>query len=85
MILYGLDLVNARDGLVIAVWMSALLLTMASAFCTLLEVDDSDASGGAMLIFLVRLSVEAMLFCSLVSTGTVLFRSAMLSRSHVKL
>jgi hypothetical protein len=68
LVLYGLDLINARDALAVGIWVSALVLTMASGFGTLLQVDDADATGGAMILFLLRLSVEGMLFCSIVST-----------------
>ena len=65
--LYGLDLINAKDALAVAVWIAALVLTMASGFGTLLQVDDADADGSTMILFLVRLAVEGMLFCSMVS------------------
>ena len=68
LLLYGLDLINARDGLAVAVWIAALVLTMASGFGTLLQVDDADADGSTMILFLVRLAVEGMLFCSVVSS-----------------
>lgn len=64
LILYGLDLVNARDGLTVGVWIVALLLTMASGFGTLLQVDDTDATGGAMLGYMMQLAVEGMLYCA---------------------
>jgi hypothetical protein len=71
LVLYGLDLMNARDGIAVGVWVSALLLTLASAFGTLVGqvVDDTDttAMGGGsklILLFLGRLAVEGMVFCS---------------------
>lgn len=65
--LYGLDLINARDAMAVAIWIAALVLTMASGFGTLLQVDDADADGSTMILFLARLAVEGMLFCSMVS------------------
>jgi hypothetical protein len=65
--LYGLDLINARDAMAVAIWIAALILTMASGFSTLLQVDDADADGSTMILFLVRLAVEGMFFCSMVS------------------
>jgi hypothetical protein len=61
---------NTRDALAVGVWIGAFVLTMASGFGTLLLVDDADASGGAMILFLLRLSVEGMQFCAIVSTVT---------------
>jgi hypothetical protein len=66
--MYALDLINARDSLTVASWISALVLTMLSGLGTLLQVDDSDASGGAMILYLIRLAVEGALFCLTVST-----------------
>lgn len=66
LILYSLDLINARDSVAVVTWISALLMTMASGFGTLLQVDDSEASGMAMILYLARLSVEGMLFCTMV-------------------
>lgn len=66
LIIYAIDLMNARDALTVAVWISALLVTMVSGFCTLLMVDDADATGATMILYLVRLAVEGSLFCLLV-------------------
>jgi asparagine N-glycosylation enzyme membrane subunit Stt3 len=70
LILYALDLINARDSLTVVSWISALVLTMLSGLGTLLQVDDSDASGGVMILHLVRLAVEGSLFCLMVSTNS---------------
>ena len=64
-----LDLINARDGLCVSVWIGALVVTMVSGFMTLLEVDDAEASGTAMILYMLRLAVEGMSFCSWVSAG----------------
>ena len=66
LVLYALDLANARDALTVGYWISALIMTMTSGFATLLQVDDSEASGGAMILYLLRLAVEGMFFCSMV-------------------
>ena len=66
LLLYGLDLMNSRDGLAVGIWIAALVLTMASGFGTLLQVDDADADGSNMILFLLRISLEGMLFCSMV-------------------
>jgi hypothetical protein len=71
--IYGLDLVNSRDGVAVGVWIGALVMTMTSGFATLLQVDDADATGGTVFLFLLRLSVEGMLFCSCVSLSSLLF------------
>jgi hypothetical protein len=67
LLLYALDLMNARDSLMVTSWISALVLTMLSGISTLLQVDDSEASGGEMILYLIRLAVEGCLFCLLVS------------------
>jgi hypothetical protein len=67
LVLYGLDLINSRDALAVAVWIAAFVLTMASGIGTLLLVDDADASGVSMIVFLLQLAVEGMLFCCMVS------------------
>jgi len=72
--LYALDLINARDALAVAVWIAALVLAMTSGFAALLQVDDSEASGGAMIFFLLRLSVEGMFFCALACWCTLQLR-----------
>jgi hypothetical protein len=69
LVVYLLDLINARDGLCISVWVGALIITMFSGFMTLLEIDDADATGKTMLLYLSRLSVEGMHFCSWVSSN----------------
>jgi hypothetical protein len=66
LILYALDMVNARDALAIVAWISALVMTMVSGFATLLQVDDSEATGGAMILYLIRLAVEGLFFCTMV-------------------
>jgi hypothetical protein len=67
LVIYLLDLINARDGVCVGVWIGSLVLTMVSGFMTLLEVDDAEASGSAMILYLLRLAVEGMSFCSWVS------------------
>lgn len=67
LVVYLLDLINARDGLCVAVWVGALIITMFSGFMTLLEIDDADATGRTMILYLSRLSVEGMHFCTWVS------------------
>jgi hypothetical protein len=67
LVLYGLDLINARDALAVGVWIAAFVMTMASGIGTLLLVDDADASGVSMIVFLLQLAVEGMLFCCMVS------------------
>eukprot|EP00980_Cylindrotheca_fusiformis_P021365 scaffold8240_cov133-Cylindrotheca_fusiformis.AAC.10 len=62
LILYGLDLVNSRDALAVAVWVAAFVLTIASGIGTLLLVDDADASGVSMIVFLLQLAVEGVFF-----------------------
>ena len=68
LVVYLLDLINARDGLCVSVWIGALVVTMVSGFMTLLEVDDAEASGSAMILYMLRLAVEGMSFCSWVSS-----------------
>ncbi|KAL3920513.1 MAG: hypothetical protein SGILL_003225 [Bacillariaceae sp.] len=68
LVIYLLDLINARDGLCVGVWVGALVLTMVSGFMTLLEVDDADATGSSMILYMLRLAVEGMSFCSWVSS-----------------
>lgn len=83
LILYGLDMVNARDALAVVAWISALIMTMVSGFATLLQVDDSEATGGAMILYLIRLAVEGLFFCTMVGpdllTDTVLSSTALLT------
>jgi hypothetical protein len=50
------------------VWIAALVFTMSSGFATLLTIDDLEANGSTMVLFLSRLAVEGMLYCSWVST-----------------
>jgi hypothetical protein len=50
------------------VWIAALVFTMSSGFATLLTIDDLEANGSTMILFLSRLAVEGMLYCSWVST-----------------
>jgi hypothetical protein len=66
LILYGLDLCNARDSLAVSVWIAAFILTMASGIGSLLLVDDADAVGVNMLVYLLQLLVEGVLFFSMV-------------------
>ena len=66
LILYGLDMINARDAVAVVAWISALVMTMVSGFATLLQVDDSEATGSAMILYLIRLTVEGLFFCTLV-------------------
>lgn len=66
LLLYSLDLINARDALAVAVWICAVIMTITSGIGTLLQVDDADATGGTMILYLLRLAVEAALFCSMV-------------------
>lgn len=68
LILYALDLIDSKDGLAVGVWIVAFLLTMASGFGMLLQVDDADATGGAMLGYMAQLAVEGVLYCSWVRT-----------------
>lgn len=70
LILYGLDLCNARDSLAVSVWVAAFVLTMASGVGSLLLVDDADAVGVNMLIYLLQLLVEGVLFFSMVRDFT---------------
>ena len=65
--LYALDLMNSRDGIAMGVWIGALVMTIASGYGTLLQVDDADAPGVPMIRFLLQLSVEGMIFCAWVS------------------
>jgi hypothetical protein len=67
LVLYGLDLINARDTLAVAVWIAAFVLTIASGIGTLLLVDDEDASAGNTLVYFLQLAVEGMFFCLIVS------------------
>ena len=67
LVLYGLDLMNSRDTLTVGVWIAALVLSVTSGIGTLLLVDDNDAVGGNMVLFLLQLGVESMFFCSMVS------------------
>jgi len=64
LMLYVLDLINSRDGVAMGVWISALVMCIGSGYATLLHVDDYDASGGTMILFLLQLVVEGMMFCS---------------------
>lgn len=66
LILYGMDLCNARDSLAVSVWIAAFILTMASGIGSLLLVDDADAVGVSMLLYLLQLLVEGVLFFSMV-------------------
>jgi hypothetical protein len=65
--LYALDLLNFRDGIAVGVWIGALIMTIASGFGTLLQVDDTSATGASMIKFLLQLAVEGMSFCIWVS------------------
>ena len=65
--LYGLDLINSRDTLTVGLWIAALILSVTSGIGTLLLVDDNDAVGNNMILFLLQLGVESMFFCSMVS------------------
>lgn len=73
LILYGLDMINARDSLPVVAWIGALIMTMVSGFATLLQVDDSEASGSAMILYLIRLAVEGIFFCIVVSGGLIIY------------
>lgn len=67
LVLYGMDLMNARDGVAVGVWVGTVIMTMATAFGTLLQVDDDVTAGGTgkiLILFLGRLAVEGMLYCS---------------------
>ena len=72
-------MVNARDALAVVAWISALAMTMVSGFATLLQVDDSEATGGAMVLYLVRLAVEGLFFCTLVGDGMLIHQYFCLS------
>jgi len=61
---YSLDLANARDALVVGLWLSAIFLTVASSSHSLLQGDDSDTNSGSMVLVLAQLSVEGMVFCA---------------------
>jgi hypothetical protein len=63
---YAMDLINTRDGTLTCIWMGVLVLTMASGFGTLLQVDDAEATGGALIFYMLRLTVEGILFCAMV-------------------
>ena len=62
--LYALDLINSRDGVAVGVWIGALSMTIASAYGTLLQADDLNASGMSTINFLLQLAVEGMSFCT---------------------
>ena len=65
--LYALDLMNSRDGIAMGVWIGALVMTIASGYGTLLQMDDAEAPGVPMIRSLLELSVEGMIFCAWVS------------------
>ena len=65
--LYGLDLINSRDTLTVGLWIAALILSVTSGIGTLLLVDDNDAVGSNMILFLLQLGVESMFYCTMVS------------------
>ena len=65
--LYALDLSNSRDGIALGVWIGALIMTIASGYGTLLQVDDAGIADISMIGFLLQLAVEGMLFCAWVS------------------
>ena len=67
LILYGLDLMNARDALAVVIWNAAFVLSIASGIGSLLLLDDNDAAGGSMVLALLQLGVESMFFCCMVS------------------
>lgn len=67
LILYGLDMANARDAMAVVTWLSALSMTLVSGFVTFLQVDESDATGSGRILYVVLLAVEGMFFCTLVS------------------
>ncbi len=80
--LYALDLINSRDGVAVGVWIGALSMTIASAYGTLLQADDLNASGMSMINFLLQLAVEGMSFCTWVSRIAIrIYFSA--SQSHL--
>ena len=68
LILYALDLINSRDAVAVCLWIAALILTMASGFGMLLQVDDAEATGASSIFYLLRLAVDGMLFCAMVCT-----------------
>jgi hypothetical protein len=63
---YAMDLINTRDGTITCIWIGVLVLTMASGFGTLMQVDDAEATGGALIFYMLRLTVEGILFCATV-------------------
>ena len=75
--LYALDLSNSRDGIAVGVWIGALSMTLASGYGTLLQMDDSNATGISMISCLLQLSVEGFSFCSWVSP-IIIIRSSLL-------
>ena len=75
LILYAVDLMNLRDVTLSLVWIFSVVFTMASGFATLLQVDDADATGSHMLFYLLRLTVEGLLFLSMVRTYVPMYDS----------
>jgi hypothetical protein len=67
LILYGLDMVNARDAMAAMTWVSAFIMTIVCGFATFFQVDELDAKGIAMLFYVLVLAVEGIFFCTLVS------------------
>eukprot|EP00934_Nitzschia_sp_Nitz4_P001440 Nitzschia sp. Nitz4//scaffold253_size28098//9209//15122//NITZ4_008141-RA/size28098-processed-gene-0.22-mRNA-1//1//CDS//3329544300//1440//frame0 len=63
--LYALDLINAREAFAVSLWFAAFIMTIASGISTLLQVDDSEATGGRMIFFLLQLAVEGFPFGAL--------------------
>ena len=63
-----MDLMNTRDGMAVFLWLGAPVMSMVSGFGTLLQAEDAEATGGAMILYLVQLAVEGLLFVSIVST-----------------
>jgi hypothetical protein len=66
---YALDLINTRDGTITCIWIGALVLTMTSGFGTLLQVDDAEATGGALIFYMLSLATEGILFCTMVRSN----------------
>jgi len=86
LILYGIDLMNARDAFSVVSWFSAIILTVISALSTLLQVDDADAvNGGIMILYLIRLTVEGCFFCLMVSSSLAVVGTHTASNSYCHL
>ena len=66
LVVYAMDLMNTRDGMAVILWLGAPVMTMVSGFGTLLQAEDAEATGGAMILYLVQLAVEGLLFVSIV-------------------